>query len=284
MAECLIGIDMNTTNVRIARIKDNKVKKYLTEKIKAKDNKEALINQIGSLIERVITPEVSGIGMGVPSVVDTEKGIVYDVQNIPSWEKVHLKSIYEEKFELPVFINNDANCCALGEKYSGRVEDYDSIAVVTIGSGMGAGIIMNGMLFEGPHCGIGEVGMLPYRESVIEHYCSEIFFNRRENITGKEALRLASEGNIQIKALFDEFGVHMGMAIEAVIFSYDPEIIILGGVLSKGFKYFKNNMHHSLESFAFQRSLSDLEITVTEDDYVGLKGAAALVLENKSNG
>jgi glucokinase len=178
-------------------------------------------------------------------------------------------------------VNNDANCFALGEKHFGQGKNYESIAGVIIGSGMGAGLILNGKLYEGPNCGAGEVGMLPYRESIIEHYCSEIFFNRRQNITGTEALKLASSGNTEVKALFDEFGVHLGMALEAIIYAYDPEIIILGGELSTGYQFFKSTMYSSLESFAFRHSLSNLRIEVSDDDYSTVKGAATLALENR---
>jgi glucokinase len=278
----LIGVDLDNKNITAARIKNYQIEEHINEAIQQKDEQEALIHQISRLINHLLVPEVSGIGLGVPSVVNTRKGIVYNVQNISSWEEVPLKSIYEEQFQLPVYVNNDANCFAFGEKHFGRGKNYDSIAGVIIGSGMGAGLILNGKLYEGPNCGAGEVGMLPYRESIMEHYCSEIFFDRRQDITGAEALQLASSGNTEVKALFDEFGVHLGIALEAIIYAYDPEIIILGGELSTGYQFFKNTMYSSLESFAFRHSLNNLKIEVSGDDYSTVKGAATLALEDRS--
>jgi glucokinase len=276
MEQCLIGVDLNTTSIRVARIKNQKIEKHVTEAIQKKDDQGKLINQIARLIDELLIAEVAGIGLGVPSVVNTKEGIVYNVQNISSWKEVPLKSIYEERFQLPVHVNNDANCFALGEKYFGQGKDYDSIAGVIIGTGMGAGLILNGKLYEGTNCGAGEVGMLPYRESIIEHYCSEIFFRRRQEVTGAEALKLASSGNVEAKALFDEFGVHIGIAMEAIIYAFDPQIIMIGGSLSSGYEYFKNTMYSSLRSFAYQNSLKNLEIKVSDDEFMTLKGAAAL--------
>lgn len=278
MDECVIGIELNASDVKVVRIRNQKIEKKLKEKVYNKENKEMLINQVTKLIEQLLIPEVEGIGMGVPSVVDTKKGIVYNVQNIPSWEEVHLKSIYQDHFKVPVYVNNDANCFALGEKYFGNTEECKSFVCVTIGSGMGAGLILNGDLFEGIYCGAGEVGMLPYRESIIERYCSEIFFERREGLTSQEVIGLAEADNVEAKALFDELGIHIGRALEAIIYAYAPSLVVLGGSLSKGFKYFRDTMNSSLESFAYQGLLKNLKIKVTDDNYLAAKGAASLSL------
>jgi len=78
-------------------------------------DEQSVLESIYDLIDRFTDEEINGIGIGVPSVVDPVKGIVYDVQNIPSWKEVHLKEILEEKYKLPVYVNNDANCFAAGE-------------------------------------------------------------------------------------------------------------------------------------------------------------------------
>jgi glucokinase len=83
---------------------------------------------------------VTGIGIGVPSVVDVETGIVYDVTNIPSWKKVELKSILETKFGLPVRVNNDVNCFILGEHRHGVARGFRSVVGLAMGTGLGGGI------------------------------------------------------------------------------------------------------------------------------------------------
>lgn len=123
----LIGIDLGATNVRVARINGETIEQIELEKILESDDPGDLLNQIERLIKQVDEAEVSGIGIGVPSVVDVEEGIVYDVQNIPSWDRVPVKSIFEKTFEKPVYVNNDANCFVLGEKVFGKGQGYQSI-------------------------------------------------------------------------------------------------------------------------------------------------------------
>lgn len=284
MDDCLIGIDIDAANIRVACIQDNEIENIVTEEICDHEDEYRIIDQIAELVDLVLVPQVSGIGLGVPSVVDTQKGVVYDVQNIPSWEEVPVKAIYEKKFQLPVFVNNNANCFVLGEKYFGKAQPFENVAGLVIGnSGLGAGLIIDGKLYEGRNCGAGEVGMFPYRNSIMEHYCSGQFFRRREGITALEAYRLASDGNTQIQALFEEFGIHFGIAIEAVIYAYDPDMIIIGGPIGRAFSLFEDSMYSSLESFAYQNSLKKIVLEVTEDKRIALKGAAALVLENELN-
>ena len=125
-----------------------------------------------STIEEVFDSAVSGIGVGVPSIVDVEKGIVYDVQNIPSWKEVHLKQLLEERFQVPVFINNDANCFAIGEKHFGKGKDHENMIGLIVGTGMAGGIIIKNQLYNGYNCGSGEFGMIPYLEHNYEYYSS----------------------------------------------------------------------------------------------------------------
>ena len=153
----LIGIDLGATNVRVARIFEHKIEKIVSDPISNTDNAESLIEQIKSMISSVINDDIYAIGIGVPSVVDVEKGIVYDVQNIPSWKEVPLKDILEKEFNKPTFINNDANCFALGEKYFGVGKGSKSMVGLILGTGFGSGLILNNILYSGKNCG----GLLP---------------------------------------------------------------------------------------------------------------------------
>jgi glucokinase len=110
----VIGIDLGATNLRVGRVENGKLEKL--EKCTLPDNKSvmSILGLMNEMIESVDNGATQ-IGIGVPSVVDPDEGIVYDVQNIPGWEKVHLKDLLEEKTGKEVFLNNDANCFALGE-------------------------------------------------------------------------------------------------------------------------------------------------------------------------
>ena len=147
--ENIIGIDLGGTKLGAGKIIDNE----LVELNKVVLPKEPTKNEVIYLIEKEITrlkdKGTTGIGIGVPSVLDTKKGIIYDVQNIPSWKEVPLKDILEFDFGISVKINNDANCHAIGEKIFGVGRGYENIALVSIGTGLGVGVIGDGKLLEG---------------------------------------------------------------------------------------------------------------------------------------
>ncbi|MDH3269578.1 MAG: ROK family protein, partial [Ignavibacteria bacterium] len=112
----LIGVDMGGTNIVLGRVEKDQFDKCESFDISAQGTKEKILEEIINAIYCVFDHNVAGIGIGVPSLVDVNKGIVYNVQNIPSWDEVHLKDILEEQFGIPVYVNNDANCFTIGEK------------------------------------------------------------------------------------------------------------------------------------------------------------------------
>ena len=111
------------------------------------------------------------------------------------WKEVPLKSILEQRYNLPVFLNNDANCFAKGEKVYGCGKPYSNFVGLSIGTGLGMGVIVNNQLYSGELCGAGEIGMVTYKDSIIEHYASSLFFVKKYNQNAKVLSDLASKGD-----------------------------------------------------------------------------------------
>ncbi|SHF55523.1 glucokinase [Fodinibius roseus] len=279
--QSFVGVDLGATNVRVGRVRGNSIEQLEGEEIVDSNDPSDLLTQIEVLIRKVITSDVIGVGIGVPSVVDVEEGIVYDVQNIPSWEKVPVKRILEEKLNKPVYVNNDSNCFVLGEKFFGKGLGCESVVGLTLGSGFGSGLILNDQLYFGDHCGAGEVGMLPYKDSIFEHYCSGMFFERAYDVSGKQVYENARKGRESAKKMYKAFGTHLGNGIKAVMYAYDPQLIILGGTIRKAYPYFKESMFRAMQDFAYSNSLASIRIEVSELDEVSVLGAAALSFEGK---
>jgi glucokinase len=279
----LIGVDLGATNVRAGRIEGSAIVELVQEPIVRSDSPDDLIAQLTRLIASVHRPDAAAIGIGVPSVVDPVRGIVYDVQNIPAWKEVPLASILQARFNLPVHVNNDANCFVLGEAHFG-VGRSDGAAArnvvgLILGTGFGAGLVLDGRLFSGPHCGAGEVGMLPYRESIFEHYCSGQFFERHHGRRGAEVHRSALAGDTESLDILQSFGSHLGEGIKAVLYAYDPELIVLGGSASLAFDLYRDATWASISTFAYPRSLEGLRIEVSRLEQAAVLGAAALHLD-----
>jgi glucokinase len=279
----ILGIDIGGTNLKVGRIEKSKIVKQTYNAVNLSASKEETLSSLFEAIDRVINSEVSSIGVGVPAIVDPITGVVYDVQNIPVWKEVPLKEILEQRYKLKVSINNDANCFALGEKTFGKGRGYDNFIGLSIGTGIGMGIILNNQLYSGVMCGAGEVGMLPYKDGIIEDYSSSFFFNNNYNVSAKEMSHRASKGDIAALKSFDEFGKHFGETIKAILYMFAPEAIILGGSISKSFPFFRKSMEFSLESFAYQSQIQNLKIEVSNQNGIALLGAASLCFQDLNN-
>ncbi|MEY3192295.1 MAG: Glucokinase, partial [Bacteroidota bacterium] len=116
----VIGIDLGATNIRAGLVHEGNIHTIQSKRIKSEGTVEEVLADFYLLIDTLLDKDVVAIGIGVPSVVDLAKGIVYDVQHIRSWKEVPLKEILEKKYKLPVYVNNDANCFALGEFHFGK--------------------------------------------------------------------------------------------------------------------------------------------------------------------
>lgn len=279
MNKIVLGIDIGGTEIKIGQVQNSLIKKQAIRSVDAKATKEETLSSLFNAIDSIINSDVKAIGIGVPAVVDPVTGIVYDVQNIPAWKKVPLKNLIKERYNLPVYINNDANCFALGEKIFGKGQDYKNFIGLSIGTGIGMGIIINNQLYNGVLCGAGEVGMLPYKESILEHYSSGFFFPKNYNFSAKELNQKAAKGDKNALDSFNEFGQHLGECIKAILYMYAPEAIILGGSISKAFPYFKNSMETSLQSFAYQKQIQDLKIETSNYEGIAILGAASLCFQ-----
>jgi glucokinase len=270
----VIGVDLGASNVRAGVVSGSSLKRVARTPLGKNKEKDEVLGLIYSLIDKIIDPEVKGIGVGVPSVVDTAKGIVYNVINIPSWKKVYLKKLLEDRYKIPVKINNDANCFVLGEKYFGKGKSSVNLIGLTIGTGLGAGIIINNKLYEGVNCGAGEFGMIPFKDDVIETYCSGQFFDKCYNLSAAQLLK--SKNNTRVNEAFSMFGKNLAEAIKIIMYSYDPGKIILGGSVSNSFPLFSESMWNGIKTFPYKPTLRNLKIEVSGLKYPGILGAAAL--------
>ena len=274
-----IGIDLGGTNMRVGLVNGSALVKKEIIPCPAKESREKILAELEALIGRYMCAEVEGIGIGVPSVVDSEQGIVYNVANIPSWKEVPLKQILEKRFSVPVQINNDSNCFTLGVKQFGEGQSFHNVVGLTVGTGIGAGVIIHDALYCGRNTGAGEVGSLPYLSHDFEHYCSSGFFVRYHGMTGKEAAMKAAAGEAGALNIWKEFGGHIGDLMKAILFAYDPEAIVIGGGIASAFALYESFMWETMQSFPYPETVKQVQIIVSQIEDAALLGASALVNE-----
>ncbi|MDC6386571.1 ROK family protein [Allomuricauda taeanensis] len=278
MQKEFIGVDIGGTNMKAGKVVNGSVLQSHLVEVDRNDTEEATLDKLFEIINKVMTDSVEAIGIGVPAVVDPESGIVYDVQNIPAWTKVALKDLVYQKYKVPVFINNDANCFALGEKYFGKAQAYTNCVALSLGTGLGMGILIDNKLYNGVLCGAGEIGMLPYKNGIMEHYTGSFFFEETYGESAKALFNKALEEDTVALGAFNEYGKHLGEAIKAILYLFAPEMIVLGGSISNAYPFFKDAVMHSLGSFAYQKQLEHFKIETSDLVDSPILGAAALCL------
>lgn len=275
-----IGVDLGGTKVLASRVNSSEIEAS-AHRFLPKDNgdENQVIDLLKEVISELLNDDVTAIGIGLPSIVDAEKGIVYDVQNIPSWKEVHLVDILSTHFKLPVFINNDANCYALGEVYYGLGKNCKSLVGITLGTGLGGGIVYEGSLLKDATGAAGEFGVIPYLDKTLEEYCSGQFFTDHYTVSGEVLAKRARKGDIEALQAFQEFGKHIGNAVKIIISTVDPMKIIIGGSVAQSNDLFESSMLDSIQDYPFKRSRNNIKVEFSKTNNMAVLGASSLCLQ-----
>ena len=281
MMENIIGVDLGGTHVRAGLVSGKNLGNIVSNRIPGDGSVEQVLAVMYQLIDPLVNEDIKAIGIGVPSVVDIENGIVYDVQNIPSWKKVELKKILEDRYHIPVAVNNDANCFALGEKYFGKGQNAHSLIGLTIGTGLGAGIIINDKLYAGVNCGAGEFGNVDYLDQYFEYYASGQFFENCYQVNGELVYKKALDGDPLSIMILEELGTHLGNAIKMILYTYCPELIVLGGSISKSYSFFQERMWERIRTYVYSNTLNQFSLEVSNLENPGILGAASLYYDSQ---
>lgn len=270
-----LSIDLGGTNIRIAQVENGRCLNQTSVACLSSQDASAILGQLSRLVKSMMNEQVNGIGIGVPSSVDLEKGVVYNATNISSWKEIHLKEYLEKEFEVPVAINNDSNCFALGESLFGNGKPYANMVGVTMGTGIGAGIIIDRRLYCGQCAGAGEIGSLPYLDADFERYCSSFFFKRHDT-TGAVVAERARQGDRLAREIWEEFGLHLGNLMKAILFTYAPQAIVVGGGIASAFPFFKAAMEDAMNDFPYKIILDNVKVIASCRKDSSLLGASAL--------
>lgn len=252
----IIGIDLGGTSVKLAlfKRKSKKIIRRSTFSTNEFPSKDALLKKIAQSINRLISDSsltrlsILGVGIGVPGPVDNKAGRVYYFPNIPGWKDVGLKKILEARLKLPVTVDNDTNLMALAELKFGSAKGAKNCLCLTLGTGVGGALILNGSLFRGSTCVAGEFGHVPVALNGPECNCGsrgclERFIgNKRvlakarrifgKGISLEELSQLAKRGERKAIVVWEELGYVLGVALSGFINVFNPDRIIIGGGLS----------------------------------------------------
>jgi glucokinase len=311
-----IGVDLGGTSVKlgIVSLKGKIIKKTAVE-TKAGDGPESVIAQIKYGINILLHKnkfKLSGIGIGSPGTVSVKKGIVENPPNFPGWKKINLGKIIKKEFNTKVIIDNDANAAAIGEMIFGAGKNIGSFVMITLGTGVGGGIVFKRKIFRGEHGGAGEVGhiTIDYKGEkcncgsygCIETYAGNAYLIRRvkdelnnypdskiwdlisknpDNLTPQIINIAAEKGDDFAKSIILDLGYFLGAALSSVSNLLDISTFIIGG----GIAGFGDPLFKSIKDIMNQRVLTPLRpkikiIPAKLKNDAGIKGASSLVFYN----
>ncbi|MBM3168069.1 MAG: ROK family protein [Bacteroidetes bacterium] len=277
MHQAILGLDIGGTSIKGGVYVDGALLDIRSIPTPALEKEEVILETLASFIASYLPHDLAGIGIGIPGLVDARQGIVLGLANIPSFQRVELKKFLVKRFEKPVFINNDANCFAIGVHKFGVGKPFQNLVGITLGTGTGGGIVIHGQLYSGVNSAAGEWCGVSYLDKTFEDYCSGKFFESHYQSRPKAMAKLAEQGDPKALQAFEEFGNHVGELIKVILYSLAPEAIILGGSIRKTFPLFEKSMRKTLQTFAYASVLNQVQVLVSDMDETAIKGAVALV-------
>jgi glucokinase len=277
MENTILGLDIGGTSIKGGVLVQGKLQDIRSIPTPAGESQEYILETIATFIDSYGGYDFVGIGIGIPGLVDARRGLVLGLANIPSFQQVPLKKFLEDRFGKPVEVNNDANCFALGVHKFGPGRPFKHLVGITLGTGVGGGIVINGQLYSGLNSAAGEWCGAAYLDSTFEDYCSGKFFEREYQSRPKALAKLALAGDPVALKAFDEFGQHLGELLKVILYSLAPEAIVLGGSIRKTFPLFEKSLRATLATFAYPSVLEQLQLLISDLDETGIHGAVALL-------
>ena len=292
----LIGCDIGGTTFSSSLFDKNlgKITTSSKESVNPDDDTDILLNkiknQILSLLSNTNKGCVIGVGVSCPGPLNSEKGIVFNTPNLRQLQNINVKEEISNLISLPVVIENDANLFALGEyhQYSGPKNKV--VGGITIGTGLGFGIIIDGKIFAGGNGMAAEYGISPINDSKcwesdlsisgIRNLASEHFKENSEKFSPKELCNMGFNSDITAVKMWNEFGQNLGKVVSHFINLIDPNVIIIGGGISNAFALFENKLKDVVQKHS--PSYRKNKITIAESkqkEYSSQLGAAVIAYE-----
>lgn len=243
----------------------------------------ALIGEMAARIAKLreTYPDIAAIGVGVPGLVDFDHGFVHILTNVPGWKHVPLKAILGEKTGLPVVVENDANAMAYAEFRYGAARGLNNVVALTMGTGIGGGLILNGQLYRGSGCAAGEIGQMSIHfdgkpghygnlgalekytgnkeiaEHAVQRYAEAHVQKTLEECTPKMIADAAKAGDDIARQIWDEIADWLGTSLSSIAWLLNPDAFVIGGGVAQAgdliFDPLKRKVQSMLSTVVWER-------------------------------
>ena len=282
-----IGVDLGGTNLRIAAIDEQgTLMEKTTLGTKTVFGRDQVLNNMCDAIQQTSdkyrsSANLFGVGIGVPGIMDMQTGMMRDSPNLPGWADYPVRAEIERRLGTPVILENDANCAAFGEKWLGAGRHVGDLAMLTLGTGVGGAIVMDGKIWhgmtgmagefghmtvepEGPRCGCGNRGCLEQyasatavvrmaREAIAAGQAHGLARGASSDVefSAKEIYNLAIQGDEQARKIFRRVGRALGISLATMVNGLNLEMYVIGGGVSSAWEAFSASIFEELR----QRSM-----------------------------
>jgi len=302
----VFAVDLGGTHLRAALVDDTgRILKHLKQETPKGDSAEGIVAALVKAAKSWDCRQqpVVAASIMVPGPVDSEKAVILQAPNLPSLINFPLKAELEQKLGWPVFIENDANAAAVGEMWMGAARGCRDVVSVTLGTGVGGGVIVDGKLWRGSHGSAGEIG-----HTTVDPFsglkckcgntgCLELFASataivrmtrehlssfpqsklKLDELTAEKVYEAGQNGDELALAVFNRFGMYLGIGLANLISLIDPQIVVIAGGAVNGWDLFATEMFRQVEERAFRTAAQQVKIARAEcGDNAGLLGAARL--------
>lgn len=267
MERYFIGLDIGGTKLAaILGTSDGRILKKLKLPSEADKGPEQMLDKLTAMAQQLMGPEVVAIGISCGGPLDSRKGIIMSPPNLPGWDNVHIVDIMSQRFGIPAYLQNDANACVLAEHRFGAGVGCDNMVFLTFGTGMGAGLILDGRLYSGITDTAGEVGHIRLapdgpvgygKAGSFEGFCSgggiaklaaqmikdsikngkTVAFcptvEQADSITAEDVGKAAAVGDPLATEILKISGKYLGYGLSIIIDILNPERIIIGSIFAR---------------------------------------------------
>lgn len=306
----VFAVDLGGTHLRAALVDSaGKIHTQLKRHTPKDDSPEVVVEALASVAEewrRGDYGPITGASVMVPGAVDSGQAVVLSAPNLPSLINYGLKKVLEERLGWPVVLENDANAAAMGEMWLGAARGCLHVVSVTLGTGVGGGIVLGGKVWRGAHGSAGEIG-----HTTVDPFsglkckcgntgCLELFASATaivrmareslaqfpqatlsaEGLTAEKVYDAGRQGDELALSVFKRAGKYLGIGLASLMSVLDPEIIVINGGVVNGWDLFAPDMYQEVVERAFQATAQQVKIARAEcGDNAGLLGAARLAFD-----
>ena len=288
----VIGIDIGGTTINLGRFAfDGSCSEFLSIATPQPATPESVVKAIAPVLKQLSQEyNCQAIGIGMPGPTDKTNRIAKIGINLPDWENIPLAQWLENVTGLPTTLANDANCAAIGEAWLGAGRNIDNFILLTLGTGVGGAIFIDGQLFTGSYGAAGELGLITLnpdgypcnsgnRGSLEQHACIRAV-KRMSGKTPLELSELARKGDRDALQFWQQYGTILGAGITSLIYVLTPEAVILGGGIAAAAEYFLTTTEAEVKRRVHPSSRVGLQLLKAQlGNNAGMIGAAKLAWE-----